>query len=1453
VAITRPRDAIMPRAQKRKTSASGSRASKTRRVKVATHQTAAIPPAPDRPSVVGIGASAGGLEALKAFFGAMPPRTGLVFVVVVHLDPTHESLMPELLSHITGLSVEQARDRQPLEKDHVYVIPPNRTLTIDQGLLRVREVADRRSLRSAIDHFLRSLAEAVHERAVAIVLSGTGTEGTLGARAVKAEGGLVMAQAPDTAAQPGMPTSVIATGLVDVVLAPAQMPKALLAYAQNTHARPAPRATAEAKPLDGLPAFLAVLRARTKYDFRGYKKGTLQRRIERRMGLQQIDSVARYLDFLRSHPSDVDQLFKDLLIGVTSFFRDSQAFDELASKVLAALVRGRDQDAPIRIWVPGCSTGEEAYSIAIVLAEQIAAAQATCRVQIFATDVDDNALEVARAGVYPESIALDVSAQRLQRFFTRDDHRYTIAKSIRESVVFAVQNMTSDPPFSKLDLVSCRNVLIYLEPEMQEKLLSLFHFAMNPGGHLFLGSAEGVGSLDDLFTPISKRRRIFRRLGQGPRPPLEFSVQSLAATDAGRIAAKIASEPTVTVLADQLLLDHLAPTAVVVRSSGQILRFCGALERYITLPKGEATLDVLTLARDALKPTLRAALHEAVRRNRQTLLETVDIRRDHVRATVRVTVKPLDGQHTTERLWVMLFEELVAPARIAGPKASRSKVDLVRRLETELRATKKEQQHLVEQLESSNEELKAANEEVLSMNEELQSTNEELTTSKEELQSMNEELTTLNAQLQDKVHELTVVNDDLANLLVSTDIATVFLDTDLRIKRFTTAASHILNLQKSDIGRPMNHFASNLTDVDLARDARAVLSTMTPLEREVGAENGRQYVLRVLPYHAEGKAVQGVVLTIVDVTALKKTEWDLRAARTLLAEELRRMTRLHELSTGLQRSADPQTMLESVIQAAMDITGAAFGDLQRVDEAGVLTIAAQVGFDRPFLDFFEHVNSHTDSPCGAAIARRQRVCVDDVTTSPVFEGHSSLPVMAAAGVRAVQSTPLFDLAGQLLGVLSTHYRDVHHFDDTELRWLDLLARQAGDLIERQQVEAQLARTRNELEVRVADRTRWLSLMHQAARAINEAATWDDALHRVLRRLCETERWQIGFIYLPQSSHPETIAPVVSCFDDERFRSFHALSMQQTYTPGDRLPGRVYAEKVPFWAVDTDALFNALPVRAATATAAGLRAGAAFPVTVQGDVVAVLEMFSDQAHPPDEQLTSLMQNVSDQIGRVLERERATARMADLVWREQQGLLHTLHDSLGQTLTGIGMLSAGLSQRVVSTDADTSGTAAEIARQTQQALDQVRLLAKNLFPVEVEAESLMAALRDLASATEGLHKIRVRVEGEPPRALRDGKIATELYRIAQEALTNSVKHAQANSITIRIDDRNGLMRLVIADDGIGIAHAEPGDGAGLRIMRYRATSIGAALAVERGRTGGTVVTCTLREPPREERKG
>jgi chemotaxis methyl-accepting protein methylase/signal transduction histidine kinase len=1399
--------------------------------------------------VVGIGASAGGLEALKAFFGSMPPESGLVFVVVVHLDPTHSSLMPELLARTTPLSVEQAHDRQPLEANHVYIIPPNRTLTVDQGLLRVREVADRRGLRGTIDHFFRSLAADQRSNAVGIVLSGTGTEGMLGARAIKAEEGLVMAQAPDTASQPSMPENVIATGIVDFVLAPDKMPRALLEYARDTRAHRAPAVAApDVKPLNGLQPILAVLRTRTKHDFRGYKKGTLHRRIERRMALQQIPSAAKYLDFLRSHPAEVDQLAKDLLIGVTSFFRDAEAFEELASKVVAGLVKEREPDTPIRVWVPGCATGEEAYSIAMVLAEQIDALQSPGRVQIFATDLDEHALETARTGTYPETISLDVSPQRLQRFFTREDHRYTIVKSLRDSVTFAGQNLLSDPPFSRLDLVSCRNVLIYLEPEVQQKLLAVFHFALNAGGHLMLGSAEGVGTLEDLFSPVSKQRRIFRRRGPVKRPPLDFPAPYLTLGEAARVTAKAAPEPAPAALADQQLLEYFAPAAVVVRRTGQIVRFYGAMDRYIHLPTGDATLDVLALARDTLKPSLRAALYDAVRNNRQKVFEVAGLNQSKVRATLRITVRPLGGPMPADDLWLMIFEELPASPRLTR-RAEAAVPSLVHQLESELRATKKEQQQLVEQLESANEELKAANEEVLSMNEELQSTNEELITSKEELQSMNEELTTLNQQLQEKVQELTAVNDDVANLLVSTDIATVFLDDKLRIKRFTTAATQLLNLLPADVGRPITHISTNLVNIDLARDAQTVLNRATPLEREASAQDGKQYFLRILPYRSsEGRVIQGVVLTLVDLTPLKETERELRAARAQMAEDLRRMTRLHQASARLPGLGDAREMQEEILRAALEITGAEMGNVQRADEAGGLRIAAQVGFEPPFVEFFACVDSHTD-PVGAAMTASHRVTVNDVTTSPMFAGTAALQVLLAAGVRALQSTPLFDRSNRFLGMLSTYYRSVHYFLDSELRWVDLLARHVADVIGQQQTEELLARAQERLEHHVADRTKWLALMHEVTQAINDAPSWNEGLRLVLRRICEVEHWQIGYVYLPDRNDSNVISPVISQVIDERMRTFHEATEGRRFTRGQNLPGRVYAEGAPQWVNGEQELVALLPFRGEAARQVGLKACAALPIRFGPHVIAVLELFSDQPHAPSDVLADLMNDIGTQIGKVLERQRLEAQFADLVWREQQGLLHTLHDSLGQTLAGLGMMASALSRRVM--DGDTAAmaeTATQISQQAQRAVAEVRELATNLFPVEIEAHNLTAALRRLASTTEQVHKIPVRVRGRVPEDVREGVVASQLYRIAQEALTNAVKHAKASTINIRIGSESGMTTLRIIDDGVGIQKtAHTHEGVGLGIMKFRAQSIGGTLIIEPGADRGTVVTCTLRAIP------
>lgn len=703
------------------------------------------------PPVAGIGASAGGLDAFKKFFAAMPADSGVAFVLIPHLDPKHESLMVELLARQTKMPVVEATDGMAVEANRVYIIPPNKYMTIAGGILRLTGPVERGGLQTSIDLFLRSLAIDRQEKAICIILSGTGSHGSLGLKAVKASDGMAMVQDPNTAEYPRMPESAIATGLADFVLPAKKMPEALIKYIQHYYVKGARIDAEGTEAADHLNQVLAILRARTRFDFRCYRKRMLTRRIERRMSLGHFDQVADYLAFLREHPDEVKQLFRDLLISVTNFFRDPDAFQALETEVIAPLVRAKQPDAPLRVWSAGCATGEEPYSLGIVLLEQLVSAQKSCQVQVFATDVDEAALEVARQGIYPESIATDVSPERLGRFFTRvDDASYQVSKHLREIVTFARQNLISDAPFSKLDLVVCRNLLIYLEPEVQKKVITLLHFALNEGGFLFLGPSETIGRHLDLFEPVSKKWRIFRRIG--PARPERIEVPIAAPVDP-LVPVRRSTPPSparpisVAELTHRLLLDQFAPPAVLINRKYAILYFFGGTDRYLAAPAGEPTQDLMMMAREGLRTKLRSAIHKAVRENGPVTLADAQVKRNGDYQPVIVTILPVQEPPGADGLLLVTFRDSdqdVPPPR--PPETAEESV--VRQLEFELKATKEDLQSTVEELESSNEELKASNEEVMSMNEELQSANEELETSKEELQSLNEELLTVNNQLQ---------------------------------------------------------------------------------------------------------------------------------------------------------------------------------------------------------------------------------------------------------------------------------------------------------------------------------------------------------------------------------------------------------------------------------------------------------------------------------------------------------------------------------------------------------------------------------------------------------------------------------------------------------------------------------------------------------------------------------
>ena len=797
--------------------------------------------------VAGLVASAGGLDAFKKFFAAMPADSGIAFVLIPHLDPQHESLMVELLTRHTSMPVVEAAEGMAVEANRVYIIPPNKNMTIAGGVLRLTGPVERGSWQTSIDLFLRSLADDQLEKAICIILSGTGSHGTLGLKAVKAAGGMAMVQDPKTAASPGMPESAIATGLADHVLPVEQMPEALVKYVQHFHVNGGRVVAAVDETPDHLNQLLALLRARTKFDFRCYRKKMLARRLERRMGLSHFENVADYLAHLREHPEEVKQLARDLLISVTRFFRDPDAFSTLETEVIAPLIQAKDADAPLRVWVPGCATGEEPYSVAMLLLEQQTAAQNPCRLQIFATDVDEQALEVARQGIYPEGISADVSPERLARFFTRvDESAWQISKQVRETVTFAVQNLIADAPFSRMDLISCRNLLIYLEPEVQKKVITLLHFALKEGGYLFLGPSETVGRQTDLFEPVSKKWRIYRRIGPSRAADLQFPVMQTEPRQARpQPASRPQAPPRLAELAQNSLLRRFGLACVVINRNYEVLHFAGPTEDYLVQPGGPPTQNLLSLASQGLEPKLRVVIRRAIRENAPQSIKDVKMRHGGDIRRVNIEAEPLNLSKQTEGLLLISFQEQPNPSgetlAEARTRAETAESDLLRQLEQELETTRDDLQSTIEELESANEELKASNEEVMSMNEELQSANEELETSKEELQSLNEELSTVNNQLHDKVEEVEAATNDMANLLNSTDIATVFLDAGLRIKLFTPAATRLFNLIATDRGRPIGDIVKKFTDDDLLREAQQLLRDLTPREKEVRTEDGRWY------------------------------------------------------------------------------------------------------------------------------------------------------------------------------------------------------------------------------------------------------------------------------------------------------------------------------------------------------------------------------------------------------------------------------------------------------------------------------------------------------------------------------------------------------------------------------------------------------------------------------------
>jgi two-component system, chemotaxis family, CheB/CheR fusion protein len=843
--------------------------------------------------IVGVGASAGGLAAFSSFLAAMPADSGMAFVLVQHLSPQHKSILTDLLARTTRMVVLEADDDMPIAADHVYVIPPDSTLTIKQRRIRISRPAPPRERRRPIDTFFFSLAEDQGENAICIVLSGTGTDGSLGLKIIKESGGLTIAQAEfDHTAMSGMPQSAAATGLVDHVLPVEQIPAKLLEYRDHL------RQVASKKDGDGvrndatehLAAITTLLRLKTDHDFSKYKKATVVRRVQRRMQVLQIDATSAYVTRLRDDPREAELLFRELLIGVTQFFRDPDAFAALQEKAIANIIEGKSSNDIIRVWVPGCSTGEEAYSLAILLKEEMERQGRHSRIQLFAADLDDNAVAFARSGRYRKTTGL--SAERLKRWFSDDGDEACPIKSIREGCVFSLHSVVKDPPFSRLDLISCRNLLIYMDHELQDRIIQTFHYALNPGGILFLGHSEGVGREQRRYVALDRKHHIFRRAdvaGELPRATLNLPDRPSPL----RVSPYSGAEDSIERSTRRALAKY-SPVYMVVDRQHNILRFSGGeIARYLEPSAGAANLSLFNNLRKSLQPTVRAALHTALSSN-ESVNHDVDFKSQGQTHPLTVIVEPISERGVEDAFFVIAFVERQNAVTGTGKHdsiASQTDATDIAILNKELSTTKMQLQAAIDDLEKANEGSRSLAEEYQSVNEELQSTNEELETSKEEMQSVNEELQTINAEMFAKNEALTVLNSDFKNLLDSTQIATIFLDDEFCIKSFTPGMTDIFRLRESDRGRPITDIVTLVDYPELSDDFRRVLRDLATIEREVKInEPSATFIMRIRPYRTLENVINGVVMTFVDITARKRADVALQVSEARFSAIVKQAT-----------------------------------------------------------------------------------------------------------------------------------------------------------------------------------------------------------------------------------------------------------------------------------------------------------------------------------------------------------------------------------------------------------------------------------------------------------------------------------------------------------------------------------------------------------------------------------
>ncbi len=1334
--------------------------------------------------IAGIGASAGGITALQSWFETVPTDLGVAYVIVVHLSPQHRSELASNLGSRTKMPVTEVVDLAPLEPDHVYVIPPNRRLQITDSKVVACPFEEPHGSRAPIDDFFRSLA-ATHGDGFAILLSGGGSDGSVGLKSIKEHGGLILVQDPKEAEFSSMPQSAIATRLADLVLPVRKLANRFVELVRVRIKVPLEADKLDADDDKALNEIVVFLRGRTGHDFTRYKRSTLQRRLARRLQMSGHTKLREYLPYLRDNAEEVQALFDDLLITVATFFRDRASFEALEREIVPKLFDQVRAEEGLRVWVPGCATGEEAYSLIMLLLEEAGRRDFRVPIKVFGSDLDEGVLATAREGLYPDAIAADASEQRLQRFFTKEASRYRVRQEVRDCALFATHSLLRDPPFSRLDLVSCRNLMIYMERDLQKQVLGIFHYSLRPRGYLFLGSSESVDG-SGLFRVVHKEHRIFQALEHKTERALELSSLLIATPPAVHAPQPQdhAPEERATSSLHREALEALAPPSILVDENYNVLHVSETAGRFLLQPGGEITSELIRLVRPELQPFLRSALFRALEKQTATLSLATPVSYNGTTRRVCVLVQPQPPQDGRENRALVIFLEGEMVEVVDHGEYPGGEDDQVDRLREELRSAQ----------------------------EQVQITRESYDTTVEELQAANEELQTVNSDLGSKLDEISRAHSDLQNLMVATDLGTLFLDLHLNIKRFTPRLVDIFSITPSDAGRPITDFTHQLDYSDLARDARLVIQELTPVEREVGSHSGRWYLIRFRPYRTIENKIDGVVVTFVDITERKTAEQDLRASQTRLAREVENMRQLHQMTMRVITSEDPQSALRQILSTAIEVQGADFGSIQMHTGSRNLTrVVVHQGIEGAALEALGAAILEPDSASSRAVERGGRVAMGDVQTAKVSARYRQLA--AKVGFRAVQATALVCQRDRTVGVLAIHFRTPRQFSTSDSRMFDLQAWYAANLLYRLKIESDLKDLNETLEQRVKERTDQVVETAERFRALIEASAqtvWTTDTAGVVVE--DSPSWRAftgqtvdqwlaqGWI---EMVHPEDVQYAATnwrhCIQtkhvfDAEFRIYHSPDDDYRW---------VHLRAVPLFCTE-------------------------------GETRGWVGMGTD---------------VTDSKRSATQLRALAASLTLAEEKERRRIAHILHDDLQQLLFGIQLRVKSM---VKSAKMGKSSSLAEDAEQAVQwlseAIEKTRGLSMDLSPPLLEEdEDFGSSVRWLAQRMKEVTGLQAKVRVPRRLPVINADTRVRLFQILRELLFNVAKHSGAENVEVSIRSSGGDLTIVVTDSGKGFdvaaAEAKRNAGMGLFSVRDRLSFFGGHMEIESAPGKGTVATISV----------